>query len=160
MPNRRRSKGKWLWPVAGALTCLGLGTASGLSTVGGDSEWYQSLRKPPGTPPSWVFGPVWSVLYLMMGVVVGRLIHRRAWQAVAVFGIQMVLNLAWTPVFFGIKDSVVALVILAAMWLGLLSTVLLARDADRISAWLLIPYLAWVSYAGYLNAGFLWLNGR
>lgn len=160
MSDKERSSGKWLWPVVGALACLGLGTASGLSSVGGDSGWYQSLVKPPGTPPPWVFGPVWSVLYLMMGVALGRLIHRRAWQAVSVFGIQLVLNLAWTPVFFGIQDSVLALVILGAMWLGLISTVLLAREADRVSVWLLMPYLAWVSYAGYLNAGFLWLNGR
>ena len=160
MSDREKSSGRWLWPVVGALACLGLGTASGLSSVGGDSEWYQALVKPPGTPPPWVFGPVWSVLYLMMGVALGRLIHRRAWQAVVVFGLQLVLNLAWTPVFFGMQESGLALAIISAMWLGVLSTMLLALKVDRVSAWLLIPYLTWVTYASYLNAGFFWLNGR
>jgi benzodiazapine receptor len=160
MSDREKSSGRWLWPVVGALACLGLGTASGLSSVGGDSEWYQALVKPPGTPPPWVFGPVWSVLYLMMGVALGRLIHRRAWQVVVVFGIQLVLNLAWTPVFFGMQESGLALAIIGAMWFGVLSTILLALKVDRVSAWLLIPYLAWVTYASYLNAGFFWLNGR
>ncbi|GAA5119111.1 tryptophan-rich sensory protein [Luteolibacter yonseiensis] len=160
MSKRVKSCGRWLLPVAGTFSCLGLGIASGLSTVGGEGGWYQALAKPPGTPPAWVFGPVWTVLYLMMGVAAGRLIHRRAWQSVAVFCIQFVLNLAWTPVFFGMQDSVIALAIIAAMWLGLFSTVLSAWKIDKVSAWLLIPYLAWVSYAGYLNTGFLWLNGR
>ncbi len=160
MPDREKSSGRWLWPVVGALACLGLGTASGLSSVGGDSDWYQSLVKPPGNPPPWVFGPVWSVLYLMMGVALGRLIHRRAWQVAAVFGIQFALNLAWTPAFFGMQDIGLALAIIGAMWFGVLSTVLLVWRVDRISAFLLLPYLVWVSYASYLNAGFFWLNGR
>ena len=152
-----RSAGKWAWPVVGALCCLGLGIASGL-TVGGDNAWYQGLAKPPGTPPPWVFGPVWSVLYLLMGVALGRLIHRRAMSAVWVFGIQFALNLVWTPVFFGVNQIAAALAIIGALWLGLLSTILLARKSDKVAAWLLSPYLVWVSYATYLNAGFFWLN--
>ncbi|MES2437970.1 MAG: TspO/MBR family protein [Verrucomicrobiota bacterium] len=155
-----KSIGRWLWPLGGALLCLGLGTASGLSSVGGGGEWYQELIKPPGTPPPWVFGPVWSVLYLMMGVALGRLIHRRAKQAAWVFGMQFVMNLVWTPVFFGMHEIAAALAVICAIWFGVFSTILLARKVDRISAGLLVPYLAWVSYATYLNAGFFWLNGR
>lgn len=156
--DTKESPGKWLWPLAGALVCLGLGSASGLSSVGGDDSWYKDLAKPPGTPPPWLFGPVWSVLYLMMGVAVGRLIHRRSWQAVWVFVMQFVLNLIWTPVFFGAQQVAAALAIIVAIWLGVFSTILLARKADRASAGLLIPYLLWVSYATYLNAGIFWLN--
>ena len=153
-----RSAGKWAWPLVGALGCLGLGIASGLSTVGGDNLWYQGLVKPPGTPPPWVFGPVWSLLYVLMGAALGRLIHRRARPAVWVFGIQFALNLVWTPVFFGANQIAAALAIIGALWLGLFSAILLARTSDKVAAWLLSPYLVWVSYATYLNAGIFWLN--
>lgn len=153
-----RSAGKWAWPLVGALCCLALGIASGLSTVGGNNAWYRELAKPPGTPPPWVFGPVWSVLYLLMGVTLGRLIHRREWPAVWVFGIQFALNLGWTPVFFGANQIATAFAIISALWLGVFSTILLAWKADKAAAWLLAPYLVWVSYATYLNAGIFRLN--
>jgi translocator protein len=158
MMETSKTLGKWLWPLAGAGACLGLGIASGLSTVGGDGSWYRALEKPAGTPPSWVFGPVWSVLYVMMGVALGRLVFRGAWPAVRLFALQFVLNLAWTPVFFGAQQVAMALAVILALWLALLGTILAARMPDRISAWLLLPYLAWVSYATYLNAGIFWLN--
>ena len=148
------------WTAGCALLCLGLGTVSGLSTVGGSDAWYQALTKPPGTPPPWVFGPVWTVLYLLMGVALGRLISRKVWHAVWVFLIQFTLNLIWTPVFFGAHRVDAALAVIGALWFGLVSTILLARTFDRTSAGLLLPYFVWVSYATYLNAGFLWLNGR
>jgi translocator protein len=150
--------GKWLLPVLGALVCLGLGTASGLSGAGGDGAWYRSLVKPPGTPPPWLFGPVWSALYLMMGVALGRLVHRKAWQSVWVFGMQMVLNLVWTPVFFGAQRIDAALAIIAGLWFGIVALIQMGWKVDKISAALLLPYLGWVSYATYLNAGFYWLN--
>ena len=153
-----KSMGRWAWPLAGAVLCLALGTASGLSSAGGDDSWYQGLVKPPGTPPGWVFGPVWSVLYIMMGIAVGRLMHRRAIVAVCVFGMQMLLNLLWTPVFFGMHQIAAALALIGAIWLGVAATISLARKTDRASGWLLVPYLIWVSYASYLNAGFFWLN--
>lgn len=150
--------GRWAWPVAGALLCLGLGTASGLSSVGGGDSWYQELARPPGTPPPWVFGPVWSVLYLLMGVALGRLIQRGAKQAVWVFCMQFVLNLVWTPVFFGMYQIAAALAVIGAIWLGVVATLVLAWKVDKISVGLLVPYLLWISYATYLNAGFFWLN--
>ena len=150
--------GRWAWPVAGALLCLGLGTASGLSSVGRGDSWYQELVRPPGTPPPWVFGPVWSVLYLLMGIAFGRLIQRRAKHAMWVFCMQFVLNLLWTPVFFGMHQIAAALAVIGAIWLGVVATLVLARKSDKISAGLLVPYWLWISYATYLNAGFFWLN--
>ncbi len=158
MSKAGKTCGRWGWPLVGAVVCLGLGTASGLSTVGGADSWYRELVKPPGTPPSWVFGPVWSVLYLMMGTALGRLIHRRAWPAVGAFGFQMVMNLAWTPVFFGAHQIGAALGVILAMWLGVWVTILVARKSDPLAPGLLGPYLVWVSYASYLNAGIFWLN--
>jgi translocator protein len=154
---KKRAAG-WAWPLAGALLCLALGTASGLSSVGGRDSWYQELMRPPGTPPPWVFGPVWSVLYLMMGVAFGRLLQRRARQATWVFCTQFVLNLVWTPIFFGIHEIAAALAVIGAIWLGVLATVGLAWKYDKISVGLLLPYWLWISYATYLNAGFFWQN--
>lgn len=93
-----------------------------------------------------------------MGVALGRLIDAKAWKAVRMFGIQFVLNLAWTPIFFGAHLPGVALIVIAMLWLTLLATIRLAGMTDRLSGWLLVPYLAWVSYAAYLNAGFFVLN--
>lgn len=150
--------GHWAWPVVGALFCLALGTASGLSSVGGGDAWYQDLVRPPGTPPPWVFGPVWSILYLMMGVAWGRLIQRGAKQATVVFGTQFMLNLVWTPVFFGMHEIAAALAVIVAIWLGVAATLVLAWKCDKISAGLLVPYGLWLTYASYLNAGFFVLN--
>ena len=153
-----KTPGRWGWSLLGAVVCLGLGTASGLSTVGGADSWYRELVKPPGTPPGWIFGPVWSVLYLLMGTALGRFVSRRSWQVVWVFAMQMGLNLVWTPVFFGMHQIAAALAVICALWLGVLATILMAYKHDRVSAWLLMPYLAWVTYATYLNAGLFWLN--
>lgn len=149
---------KWRWPILCAFGCVMFGTLSGLLTVPGIGSWYRGLTSPPGTPPGWVFGPVWSVLYLAMGVALGRLIFQKAWNAVRLFGVQFCLNLAWTPVFFGAHLAGVALVVIALLWMTLLATILLAKKTDRVAAGLLVPYLAWVSYASYLNAGFFFLN--
>lgn len=150
--------GKWAWPLAGALACLGLGTAVGLSTAGGVGTWYRELVRPIGTPPSWVFGPVWTVLYLMMGVALGRFVHRKSYQAVWVFAMQFGLNLLWTPVFFGMQRIDAALAVICAMACGVVATILMAWKVDRVAAWLLVPYLIWVGYATYLNAGFFVLQ--
>lgn len=147
-----------MWPLAGALVCLGLGSLSGISSAGGADAWYQALRKPVGTPPPWVFGPVWAVLYVLMGVALGRLINRRAWVAVGLFAFQFALNLIWTPTFFSAHRVPIALGIILGMLLGISLTIGNARRPDPVSAWLLVPYLAWTCYATYLNAGIFWLN--
>ena len=156
-PERSKASA-WIWPVVGALVCVGLGTASGLSTVSGGGEWYQSLEKPPGTPPPWLFGPVWTVLYVLMGIAVGRLIHLRANGTVTLFVIQFVLNLAWTPIFFGAHAIGWALVVIFSIWAFLALTIRSAEKHDPLSAMLLVPYLIWIMYATYLNAGIAWLN--
>ena len=145
----------WLWPIAGAILCLGLGTASGLATVSGGGAWYQGLMKPPGTPPPWIFGPVWSVLYVLMGIAAGRLIHRRAGRAATFFVIQFVLNLAWTPVFFGAHQVAAAMVILVMLWLVVAVMVFMALRLDLITGLILFPYLAWLCVAAALNFSIL-----
>jgi tryptophan-rich sensory protein len=114
--------------------------------------------KPPGNPPAWVFGPVWTVLYLAMGASAGILANHRAIPALSFFLFQLTLNLLWTPVFFGAHRVDYALGIIVLLWAVILVTLHLARSVRPLAAWLLVPYLAWVSYATYLNAGIFVLN--
>jgi tryptophan-rich sensory protein len=93
-----------------------------------------------------------------MGISLGRLINLKAWSPVKLFAAQFVLNLIWTPVFFGAHQILIALAILFLLWILLAVTIKSAKKVDSISGWLLVPYLLWVSYATYLNAGIAWLN--
>ena len=159
--NSSKSRSAWekgRWPLLCSFVCLIFWLLSGLGTGGSFISWYSQLSKPAGTPPGWVFGPVWAVLYVVMGIAWGRLIDQKAWLAVGLFGFQFLMNLLWTPMFFGAHLIGVALGVVCTLWVGLLLTLLLARKSDRLSAWLLAPYLAWVTFAIYLNAGIFWLN--
>jgi tryptophan-rich sensory protein len=124
--------------------------------------WYASLNKPPFNPPSWIFGPVWSVLYTLMSVAAWRVwqfgsepVRRRA---LGWYFVQLALNAIWSPVFFGMEKPVLALVIIALLLAAIAVTVMRFFKADRIAGWLLVPYLAWVSFATLLNASIAALN--
>ena len=124
-------------------------------------HWYEKLHKPPGTPPGWVFGPVWTILYIMMAIVLYRMvaITKVPWWIVGLFGIQLALNLAWSPVFFQQQNIRLAFFIIFRLVITLaLLIVVLHRYGDPISAWLLVPYFLWVLYATRLNHGILVLN--
>lgn len=140
-----------------------LGGAGAFFTMGSLRDWYGTLEKPPGVPPNSVFGPVWTVLYAMMGTAFALVWHRAPagpakrtalWTYLA----QFLLNLAWTPLFFGAHLTGVALVVIVALWIMILLTILKFRPLGRLAAGLLIPYLVWVSYATYLNGGIFFLN--
>lgn len=122
-------------------------------------DWYASLNKPSFNPPGWVFGPVWTVLYAMMGVS-AWLVWRQGngVRPLAPWLLQLSLNAAWTPVFFGLHRMDIALVIIIAMWLAILATILAFRKRSRPAALLLVPYLLWVSFATVLNAALWRLN--
>jgi benzodiazapine receptor len=147
------------WSLGMALFCLFAGGFSGaVSADGSNSDWYRDLVKTPGTPPSWVFGPVWSILYLMIGWAGGLLIAMKAWRAVRLFGAQFILNLSWSPVFFALQEPLVALAIILAMGVLVGLTVRAAKPLSPTAARLLMPYGIWVSYATWLNAGIAFLN--
>jgi len=140
-----------------------LGAAGAIVTSGSLSDWYAALEKPPGTPPNAVFGPVWTLLYAMIGASLALVWHRapsgpEKRLALTLFLIQMLLNLAWTPLFFGAQATGAALLAIVLLWVAILLTILKFKPLDRIAAALLVPYLLWVGYATYLNAGFFWLN--
>lgn len=153
----------WVKVLICILVIPALGAVGGIVTASNIAGWYEGLQKPPGTPPNGVFGPVWTLLYLMIGFSLALVWHRvsagpEKRRALAIFAVQMLLNLIWTPVFFGAHLLLVALFIIGALWIGILMTILAFRKLDRTAAWLLVPYLLWVSYASYLNAGIFWLN--
>lgn len=149
----------WLILAAFTLGTLAIGLASGL-TAAQTADQYRDLEQPSWAPPSWLFGPVWTVLYLMVGLA-GYL----AWQKVgwsrplALWGIQLALNLAWTPLFFGAGLRGLALVDLAALLVALVATILLFWRVSRPAAYLLLPYGVWVCFATALNAS-IWLLNR
>ncbi len=126
-------------------------------------SWYPGLRKPPGNPPASYFGPVWTVLYLLMTIAACNVWRAGGgWEgataAIAVFLMQLALNAAWSAIFFGLRSPGWAMVEIALLWLAILATIILFWRISPFSAGLLIPYIAWVSYAAYLNAGIWRLN--
>ena len=125
-------------------------------------DWYQTLIKPQFAPPDWVFAPAWAILYftialslmffLKTGVSKGKILP------LSVFCVQLLLNFIWSPVFFGFKNIKLALIIIGILWIGILFTIISFHKYSKISAYLLIPYLLWVTFAVYLNYGFWVLN--
>lgn len=118
-------------------------------------EWYAALEKPPWNPPAWIFGPVWTVLYVLIAVAGHWLWLRRdqpgARAALALWTVQLVLNALWSWIFFGLHRMGLALAELGLLWLAILATILAARRVRPLAAGLLIPYLVWVSFAWFLN---------
>jgi len=125
-------------------------------------EWYASLAKPPWTPPSAVFAPVWTVLYVLMGVAAWVVWRRAGFSgaapALALFVIQVALNALWSYVFFGLHRVDIALVDIAALWLVILIVLVLFWREDWRAGALLIPYLVWVGFASCLNFALWRLN--
>ncbi|MEM7010519.1 MAG: TspO/MBR family protein [Verrucomicrobiota bacterium] len=140
-----------------------LGGASGILTSQSIAGWYANLEKPPGNPPNWVFGPVWTALYAMIGVSFALNWHlgfedKDGKRARLLFFVQMALNIAWTPMFFGLHQMLVALVIIVLLWATILATIIAFSKRSKLAAWLMVPYIIWVSYATYLNAAYWFLN--
>ncbi|YCM46183.1 TspO/MBR family protein [Verrucomicrobiaceae bacterium 227] len=136
----------------------GLGT---FLTAGSIPSWYATLSQPPGTPPNEVFGPVWSILYAMIGTSFALIWHQGALgknQLTLLFFAQLFLNLIWTPIFFGAHLLIPALIVILLMGLFIALTIRAFAKNSKPAAWLLVPYLLWVSYATYLNAGYAFLN--
>ena len=141
------------------LAPLAIGALGSIPTARAIPTWYRTLDKPSWNPPNAVFGPVWTTLYGLMGVAL--LLIRRAnasrsaastERAQAIFGLQLALNLAWSFVFFGGRDPRGALAVIVVLWVSILATMVQFWQIRRVAALLLVPYLAWVSFASVLNA--------
>jgi tryptophan-rich sensory protein len=149
---------RW-WTLVPFVLAVALAAVVGGLAAGNAPAQYADLRQPAFAPPSWLFGPVWTVLYVMIAVA-GWLLWRAAgWcPALAWWVVQLVLNLAWTPLFFAADLLGWALVEVVALLIAVASTVALAWRPSRRAAWLLVPYLAWVGFATALTAAFWHLN--
>ncbi len=143
---------------------LAAGAIGSLAVTGqGFSSWYAAIEKPGFTPPSWVFGPVWTVLYLLMGVAAFLVWQKGLGSAVVRialvwFLVQLVLNAAWTPVFFGLHRIGLAVVVIVLLWAAIVVTMYWFFRVSRPAGTLLVPYLLWVSFAAVLNAAIWHLN--
>lgn len=118
-------------------------------------EWYASLKKPSWNPPGWIFGPVWTALYAMMAVAAWLVWRQGGWgkqrKPLLIFLAQLALNALWTPLFFGLHRPGLAFAEIVLLWLAIAATIAVFRRVRRVAAWLLAPYLAWVSFAAALN---------
>jgi tryptophan-rich sensory protein len=144
------------------LICEVVGAAPALVTATGTGSWYATLARPALAPPNWVFGPVWTTLFVLLGVAAYLIIRdgtgRQRRVAFGLFVGQYVLNVAWTLVFFGDQSIAGGLAVIAALWVGIVATIATFERVSRAAAALLVPYLLWVSFAAYLNWQFYVLN--
>jgi len=148
--------------VISIIVCFLPAVIGGLGMSGGTGQWYRDLVKPALNPPGWVFGPVWTTLYFLMGISL-YLVWSRAGQsgvalAIGVFGVQLVLNALWTPAFFTLKSPALGLMVIVPLLIMIAVSIALFWRVRPLAGALLLPYLAWVSFATYLNSALWWLN--
>ena len=134
-----------------------------LFTTSAIDTWYTTLQKPFFIPTNWIFGPVWTLLYLMMGISLyifwntkTSATERR--QGISLFSVQLAFNVLWSILFFGLKSPIAAFVGIIILWFAIYLTIRNFLKASKLAGWFLIPYLAWVSFATILNLSIVFLN--
>jgi tryptophan-rich sensory protein len=141
---------------------VGLGAIAGLFTSDAVPGWYETLTRPSFSPPNWIFGPVWTILYILLGIslflVWKENKSKRRNQAIAVFLIQQTLNFAWSFIFFYFNLIGIALLEIIILWISILTMIILFYRIKPIAAYINIPYIIWVTFATILNASFYLLN--
>ncbi len=145
------------------IICEMAGIIGSLLTASAIPNWYATLAKPALNPPSWIFGPVWTVLYALMGIAAYIVWSKGSGRkdvryALGAFGLQLLLNASWSVVFFRLQNPAWAFANIVAMWIAIALTMMLFRRISKPAFWLLVPYILWVSFAGYLNYSIWMLN--
>jgi len=145
------------------ILCLSIGGLSGFITQAAIPTWYAGLEKPFFTPPNWLFAPVWTTLYCLMGIAAGLVWakgshHKWVKTALYHFGAQLIVNGLWSIVFFGLKSPGIALLVIGLLLYLIIKTIYWFKIVQKSSAYLLYPYLLWVSFASFLNLGIYYLN--
>lgn len=152
---------RWAMVTVPLIILLGFGSSQ-FAPSGDKSAWYRELAKPALNPPGWVFPIAWTTLYILMGLALAMILNARGSRyrglAIGLFAVQMLLNLVWTPVFFGAHLVFAALLIIVAMFVVALVTTIVFGRIRTAAAWLMVPYLAWLCFAGALNFGIMQLN--
>lgn len=149
--------------VAAVLACNVIGSLGSLVTVTGPGSWYAALEKPFFSPPGWVFAPVWITLFTLMGIALYLIWEcgtdkREVRIALALFGVQFFFNVLWSFLFFGLRSPILGLVDIVILWILIAATILAFYRVRRSAAWLLVPYICWVTLATAVNYGVWALN--
>ena len=153
-------------PVKFLITILGtlvMGSLSGLRTADAIGTWYVGINKPAFNPPNWIFGPVWTLLYILMGIEAGLLWNSSAEpmskrRALSVYLLQLILNFGWSLIFFGLRSPALAFAEIILLWLAIVWCIRSFGPIHRTAMLLLIPYLLWVNFAAVLNGAIVFLN--
>jgi len=150
--------------IAWVIICLAAGFIGSIFTMPAIPTWYAGINKPPFNPPNWIFGPVWTTLFILMGISAWliwekRFSNKEVRSAIMIFSAQLVLNMLWSIIFFGFKSPLLAFADIIVLWLLILAAILSFYRISRPAAWLLIPYILWVSFASVLNLS-IWLLNR
>lgn len=143
--------------------CYLVSIIGSIFTISSITTWYETLNKASFNPPNWVFGPVWTILYTLMALALYLVWNKKfnnvqKQHAIEIFSVQLALNLIWSLVFFGAHSPIFALIILFVLWVAILMTILLFRNISKFAAYILIPYILWVSLAFFLNLFVVLLN--
>lgn len=145
--------------LAAILVCEGAGIAGSFFTVSAISGWYQILNKPSFSPPNFLFGPVWVTLYFLMGISLYLIWEKRNKNALNIFWIHLFFNATWSIMFFGLRNPLLGLINILILWLLIVVVIYKFWKINRTAGLLLLPYLAWVSFATYLNYS-IWILNR
>ena len=144
------------------VACLGAGGLGAIATTPEIEGWYRTIGKPTWNPPDSVFGPVWTALYILMAIAAWLAWRPAGFKAAAfplsLFGAQLLLNVAWSWIFFGLHQPGWAFAEIVILWLAIVATIVAFLRCSRLAGWLLVPYLAWVSFASVLNCAIWQLN--
>lgn len=161
--NKPRASKGVLSALAFVVVALAVGAVGGFATASSVTTWYVGLHKPAFNPPNAVFGPVWTLLYILMALAAWRIWRiepagARKTQALTLYAVQLVLNLAWSLIFFGLRQPGLALAEIAVLLLVVLATTAAFWRIDRVAGGMMVPYAAWVAFASVLNLAIWRLN--
>jgi len=149
--------------ITSILICQGVGAIGALFTSPAISTWYATIQKPSFNPPSWIFAPVWTFLFLLMGISL-YLVWSKGWKdkkiktAISIFGVQLALNTLWSLLFFPLQSPLYAFIEIIILWAAILMTINAFYKISKLAAYLLVPYILWVSFAAVLNFAIMILN--
>lgn len=155
---------KYLRIIYCVAICLVVGYLSSITTQSSINTWYPTLIKPIFNPPNWLFAPVWTLLFIMMGIAAGMIWNHLESQrelvkkALLFFTVQLLLNALWSYLFFGLNNVLLALIEVILLWLVIYETFHIFKKIDKKAAYLFIPYLIWVAFAAVLNGSIYYLN--
>ena len=155
---------KYLRIIYCVAICLAVGYLSSNVTQSSIKTWYPTIEKPIFNPPNWVFAPVWTMLFIMMGIAAGMVWNKLesnkelVKKGLLFFTVQLLLNALWSYLFFGLNNILLALIEIVLLWLIIYETYHIFKQIDKRASYLLIPYLAWVGFATILTGSIFWLN--